>query len=161
MLSVYFTQRCLLVAFFLFLFSSCGHSCHLNDGACLGSSVRVSCCSLYQKKNVLQEVTDVDCFAAKTTNHCPRILSQRRFDIVTLFMFHGQKMAASSLLLKKKKMAKVSALVPLRTNQGVFSARAVLDATFFLRFLTSTFRPCNYCSAVSRVLVSCKKHAFL
>lgn len=60
-----------------------------------------------KRKMCYKEVTDVDCFAAKTTNHCPRILSQRRFDIVTLFMFHGQKMAASSLLLKKKKWQKL------------------------------------------------------
>lgn len=108
----------------------------------------------------------MNCFAAKTTNHC-LTYTQRRFDVVTLFMFHvaQTKMAASSLLLNKKKKSKVSVLVSLRTNQGVFqleqSSMPCFLPAFFVAFYISPLEACAPPFVLASVVCSCAKHVFL
>lgn len=107
---------------------------------------------------------NVNCFAAKTTNHCPAYTQSKALRCCNVVHVScGQtKMAASSLLLKKKK-SKSQCSSYTSDKPGCFSARAALDAMFFLRFfLPFTFRleacaPPFFPSAV----YSCARHEFL
>lgn len=111
-------------AFFFFSCASRGHCDHLND---VGAYFGFRCPSHllpFALKSIYIIVGKKKMWTAlqpKPRTTAPRILSQRRFDVVTLFMFH---VAKPKWLLAhyfwRKKKAKVSALVTLRTNQGVF-----------------------------------------
>lgn len=128
-------------------FFSCAsraHCDHLNDA---GAYFGFRCPShllpfVLKSRYIIVGKEKVNCSAAKTTNHCPAYTQSKALRCCTVVHVScGQtKMAASSLLLNKKK-SKSQCSSYTSDKPGCFSARAALDAMFFLCFfLPFTFR---------------------